>query len=766
MNAPLPHHLAAVWFADIVGYTAQSDSDEAVAQRLVQVFTTSTRSVATRYGGRVVKFLGDGALVEFPSTELAVRSAWALMTAFPQAAESGGFGEQRLRIGVHVGDVAQGADGDLFGDGVNVASRLQGMAEAGEVWVSEDVRRQLRQRREFAFESRGERTMKGFDRPIEIHAVEVAGEEDWVPIVPRQVAKSRPQGAADSVHWLHRLPRSALVAAAVGLMLLLGLAAWWLNREPSASPPDIPADPLPAAAVGESPDRSIAVLPFENLSPDSSDAFFAAGIADDIISALARNQDMEVISRTSTAQYEGTTKPMRQIAQELGVGNVLEGSVRRVGNRIRIVVQLIDARTDRHLWSETYDRELTDVFAVQSDIAQTVARALRVTMSAEASERIAAGGTQDVDAYALYLQGRNRLYTSQRDFERVEERIREAMRFFEDATRRDPSYAAAWAGLGMGYAYLAYSLERSFADSAESMASRALSIDSTSAQGYVALGWTRIVQGRDEESIDLALRALRFDPNNTEALFLAAGELWWLGRLDEALPLALKAVRLDPTQMGNYQAVASIYTDLQLYEEAEQWARRMTALEPENGVGHIYLADLALMRGDADGVAQELALARSLSPDDRTVLWKGFLHDAGRGDFEAARHAGELLAAGFAIEYRDDVLLGYCYERLGDRERAETLYESKGRSDRRLAEVENDDPMTYIELARLATVRGDEKEAIEWLGIAYDRGFRQLVILRLDPILAHLGADSEYRALVKRIENDVARMRERVGTRP
>ena len=757
MGAPHSHHLAAIWFADIVGYTTVSERSEALALGLVQILTRTVREVVAGHGGRVVKFLGDGAFAEFPSTDMAVRSACTLAHRFARAAAAEDLGEQKLRIGIHVGEVAQDEEGDLFGEGVNVASRIQALSEAGEVWVSDDVRRQLRQRAEFSFADRGQRMIKGIAQPLTVHEVTFEGAE-WVPPVETSTGS-----AADPV-WRGR-PGSrsrsiALAAAGAGVLATIALFSWiGQGRNGGGLLPPSTERTSVAAPIA---DRSIAVLPFENLSPDPDDAFFAAGIADDIISALARNPEMEVISRTSTAQYEGTTKPMRQIAQELGVGNVLEGSVRRAGNRIRIVVQLIDARTDRHLWSETYDRELTDVFAVQSDIAQSVARELDATLSAEASDWLAAGGTQDVDAYALYLQGRNRLYTAQREFEHVEERIREAMRFFKDATRRDPSYAAAWAGLGMGYAYLAYSREKSFADSAESMASRALSIDSTSAQGYVALGWTRIVQGRDKESIDLALRALRFDPNNTEALFLAAGELWWLGRLDEALPLALKAVRLDPTQMGNYQAVTSIYTDLQLYEEAEQWARRMTALEPENGVGHIYLADLALMRGNGDGAAQELALARSLSPDDRTVLWKGFLHDARRGDFQAARRAGQLLAAGFAIEYRDDVLLGYCYERLGDRERAEALYKSKERSDRRLAQAKNDDPMTYIELARLATVRKNKEEAIEWLGVAYDRGFRQLVILRLDPILANLEGDPNYRALVRRIEDDLSRMRERV----
>lgn len=388
MSASLPHHLAAVWFADIVGYTAQSDSDEAVAQRLIQVFAGSTKEVVARFGGRVVKFLGDGALVEFPSTELAVRSACALVTAFPQIADSDGLGERGLRIGLHVGDVAQSADGDLFGDGVNVASRLQGMADVGEVWVSDDVRRQLRQRREFAFESRGERTMKGFGGLIEIHAVEVVGEEGWIPSVSFYAPEPPDLERTDSPHWLHRSPRPVVLSLAVALIAILGLGAWWLGSISPTSNPVIPADPPPSIPAATEPDRSVAVLPFENMSPDPDDAYFADGIAEDVQFELARIHDLDVISRTSMSQYKNTSKPIPQIARELGVENVVEGSVRRSGNRIRIVVQLIDAQTDRHLWAETYDRELSDAFAIQTEIARKVAVALDAALTPEASVRI------------------------------------------------------------------------------------------------------------------------------------------------------------------------------------------------------------------------------------------------------------------------------------------------------------------------------------------------------------------------------------------
>ncbi len=762
MNAPLPHHLAAVWFADIVGYTAQSDSDEAVAQRLVQLFVTSTKEVAARYGGRVVKFLGDGALVEFPSTELAVRSAWALTTGFPRVTESGGLGERKLRIGVHVGDVAQGSDGDLFGDGVNVASRLQGMADAGEVWVSDDVRRQLRQRREFAFESRGERAMKGFDRPVEIHAVEVTGEHDWAPVIPRAVEGSRPQGEPDSVRWSYQPPRAALFTAAVGLMLLLGLGAWWLSRENGSSPADIPADPLPTVVAGASPDRSIAVLPFANLSPDSSDAFFAAGITDDILSALAKIPEMVVISRTSTAQYEGTTKPVHQIAEELGVRNVLEGSVRRAGNRVRIVAQLIDAKSDRHLWTETYDRELTDMFAVQTEIAEKVATALDAALSAEVSSQLAIVETKDPEAYALFLQGRELLLDAYEESESQSQKVRTAMSLFQRALERDPNYAAAWAGMGQAYVILGWSDDTAWADSASAMSRKAIEIDPTSSSGYLALAGAHSLVGQMTEGFAAIQRAAAFEPNDPDVMRFLAGSLYYMGRFDEALSQQLKLVRVEPREQLNTLQVATLYSLLEMYEEAEAWCRAGITQWPDRGLGYAALADIQFMRGDTKRAGQALDKALALSPTDIGVLYTNFLHKARSGDYAAARHSGEQLEPNWSEESMESAVLGYVYERLGNHARANALFSKKRRSDGLRLQTGTDDWYTYLEMARLEILADNKAEALRLLDGAYDHGMRDLYRIRIDPILALMEGDPEYARFVHRIEADVARMRERV----
>ncbi|HYO46464.1 MAG TPA: adenylate/guanylate cyclase domain-containing protein, partial [Gemmatimonadota bacterium] len=268
----LSHHLAAVWFADVVGYTRLSEENEGEAVRLVHGFQRVAREAVARYGGRVVKFLGDGALAEFPSTDMAVRSAEALIRAFAASAEAEGLASGELRVGVHVGDVVATEDGDLYGDGVNVASRIQAAGDPGEVWVSEDVRRQLRQRPEFRFESRGERELKGLKRPLAMHAVQVLDAATWTPpeaatAASERVGATEPAGRGagppkPAVHWTRRRALSLLGAGILIAVVALGASTWWLGRGPDS---------------GEA--RTVlAVLPFENLSGDEATEPFILGV--------------------------------------------------------------------------------------------------------------------------------------------------------------------------------------------------------------------------------------------------------------------------------------------------------------------------------------------------------------------------------------------------------------------------------------------------------------------------------------------------------
>ena len=312
--------LAAVWFADMVGFTPLADTDEDAALEAVAEFQAATRGAVEGRGGRVVKFLGDGALAEFASARGALEAALALCGSFPAGSGGGTRPATAVRVGLHVGEVASTADGDLYGDGINLAARFQSVADSGAVVVGEDAARALRHCRGFGFEPLGARTLKGYGEPIQVFVARTTG----------STAAGTP------------------IATAAG--------------------PVAPA----GAPAGES---SIAVLPFRNLSPDPDNEFFSDGVTDEILTSLAKLDGIKVISRTSVMRYKGTSKSLREIGRELGVSSVLEGSVRHAARRVRIAAQLVDATTDIQLWAERYDRDLDDVFAIQADVAQRIAEA-------------------------------------------------------------------------------------------------------------------------------------------------------------------------------------------------------------------------------------------------------------------------------------------------------------------------------------------------------------------------------------------------------
>ena len=728
------HHLAAVWFADLVGYTALSETNEGEAIRAVGRFQAIVRAVVQTHGGRLVKFLGDGALAEFPSTEQAVRSADALRADFARVAEAEGLSARELRIGVHVGDVAATADGDLYGDGVNVASRITTAADPGEVWVSEDVRRQLRQRPELRFAPRGEHALKGLRTPLKLHAVGIgesaAATAEERPI-PRRSRVASPR-------------RRALSYAGIGALLAILLigGAQFLDRGGSD--------------VGEA---SIAVLPFENLSPDAENEYFSDGITDDILTALSKVGDLRVISRTSTLQYKGTTKPIREIASELDVASVLEGTVRRSGNQVRITAQLIDAGTDEHLWAETFDRELTDVFAIQSEIAARIADELHVALSARENASIRAGETSSPEAYDLVLQARERLQSTGMG-EQVP-RTHSAIRLLRQALELDPGYARAHAALGDAYSWLVYADDRSWADSALAASERAIDLAPDLAAGHIALGWTRDALGQVEESLASFRRAIELDPNNAEARDGAASELYRLGRFDEQLEVLLPAVRRDPDDRGRYQDIALMYEVLGLPELADAWATEYERRSPNASYGHVLRHRMALARGDAAGMETEVRKAEALAPDRNDVRLGLILSAVIAGRYDEARRLFEAHNRERAFEYQMIIIPAFVEWETGNRAAADSLFREGERRSREVMARSPAEHESYVDLARIASVRGQIDAAVAWMEEAYAHGRRETGLLRVDPPLANALRDPRFQRVLQRMDADLARMREK-----
>ena len=577
----LSHHLAAVWFADVVGYTRLSETNEHEAVRLVHTFQRVVREVVTRHDGKVVKFLGDGALAEFPSTDQAVRSGSELLHAFAEAVKAEGLHNTELRIGVHVGDIVITDDGDLYGDGVNVASRIQAAAEPGEVSVSEDVRRQLRQRPEFRFESRGERELKGLERPLEIHAVEVLDEASWTPATPATAATAPKEEAAG--RWTRRHAVSLLGAGILIAVVALGASTWFLGRGSDAA----------------GSETVLAVLPFENLSGDEETEPFVLGVHDDLLTHLSRLGTFKVISRTTVMGYEGSTKSVPEIAKELGATTVLEGGVQRSGDRIRMNVQLIDARTDEHLWAEQFDRTLTagDVFAIQAEIAEQIAGALETALTPEQKADLARAPTENLEALDLYYQGlehyRNRSGYGFASARRAESTLTAAV-------EADPQFAAAWAALAQARAWQLRNGVETDTTGAHQALDRAVALAPEARETIVAEGVYLYYAKADFAEADERFQAaLSRWSEDAELLGLRSLVVRRLGRWEESLELGQRARAIDPRNPEVLAYLGETLDNLRRYDEAERIWDEVLTLTPRDGSSRYWKA-LLLLEGLGD----------------------------------------------------------------------------------------------------------------------------------------------------------------------
>jgi TolB-like protein/class 3 adenylate cyclase len=422
--------LAAILAADVVGYSRLVGHDEAgTVARLKALRKEFIEPLIADYRGRTVKLMGDGALVEFASAVDAVECAVAVQRGVAER-EAAAPEDRRIqfRIGVNIGDIIV-EDGDILGDGVNIAARLEALAEPGEICVSRTVHDHARAKVAFGFEPMGEHRVKNIAEPVTVYRV--------IP-EPGPLPKVLGLRRAGMRRWRLGL----LAAAAVVLLVAAGGAGLWLrsaDREPA--PPDQAATPVTASTAPvvapQTPldKHRLAVLPFANISADPEDEYFSDGMTEELISKLSRLRDLKVIARTSVMQYKGTGKGIAEIGRELQVGTVLEGSVRKAGDSLRITAQLIDVASQAHIWSQDYDRALDDVFAIQSAVAESVADALEVTLGPGEKHQLQKQGTQNLEAYQLYLQGLALFHRQ------TEDALKNSIVYFERALQHDPDFA-------------------------------------------------------------------------------------------------------------------------------------------------------------------------------------------------------------------------------------------------------------------------------------------------------------------------------------
>jgi TolB-like protein len=545
---------------------------------------------AAQYHGRVVKLMGDGTLMEFGSVVDAVLFAVEVQRAM--AERNAAIAEDRritYRVGINIGDIIVDGD-DIYGDGVNVAARLEGLADPGTVYVSGSVFNQVKGKVDLGFEDLGEHTVKNIPEPIQVFRVlldpDAAGKT--CGRTPRSSRQRR---------WL------AVAGGGVALLAIAGAVVWtqpWTpDRKPAA------ADGT-AVALADKP--SIAVLPFDNLSGDPQQEYFVDGMTDDLITDLSRISGLFVIARNSVYTYRGRTVKVREVSQELGVRYVLEGSVRKAGTRLRINTQLSDATTGGHIWAERFDRDLDDVFALQDEVVGKIVAALRVRLTEGERRSLARPYTNSVEAYDIYLRGL-------REFvQRSKEGNGNARALYEKAIALDPSFARAYAGLAWAHNrdFLNAWTETPETSLEQGMAfvNKAIALDDSLPLAHFVMGQVQLYHRNHEKSLAALTKALALDPNYADAYVVQGVVLNFAGRPDAALEAVNTAMRLNPHQPLAYLFIlGSVYFCLDRQEDAVDALKRALARNPSAQRPHMWLAAtyarLGLME-DAEWEAEEL----------------------------------------------------------------------------------------------------------------------------------------------------------------
>ncbi len=509
--------LAAILAADVAGYSRlMSEDEEGTLAALTAHLTELIEPCIAEHRGRVVKTTGDGLLAEFASVVDAVRCAVAFQDGM--AERNADTAEDRciaFRIGVNLGDVIV-QDDDVFGDGVNVAARLEGLAEPGGVCVSDMVHQGIGSRLDLSFDDLGPQRVKNIGDPVRAFRIRLAG---------------------------------AALAPAPG----------------QDETPPLPDKP------------SIAVLPFDNLSNDADQEYFADGITEDIITELSKISGLFVIARHSAFTYKGQSITLKQVGRDLGVRYVLEGSVRKAGTRLRITAQLIDAATDHHLWAERYDREIEDIFAIQDEVARHVADALAVALKPTEGERLDRPPTDNIEAYDLYLRTRATPWPPTR------ENVLSARSAYEHISEIDPSFVGGHAGRALTYAMaVVFGTSAEPATDAEiavSTAKKALALNAGFAQAHSALGLAYLASGEHDQAVASARTAVELQPSDADAHAFLGITLSFAGEGEEAVKAAESALRLDPQfKSGPYLNLLGISQFIAgRYSEAIEAYRRNVA---------------------------------------------------------------------------------------------------------------------------------------------------------------------------------------------
>jgi len=550
----LQRRLAAILSADVVGYSRLMGIDEAgTHSRLNALRRELIDPTIAAHSGRIVKLMGDGALVEFASAVDAVTCAIEIQRKLrdhdPSRSEADPI---RFRIGINVGDIIIDGE-DILGDGVNIAARIEGIAEPGGISISEDAWRQVQGKVATNFVDAGEQSLKNIARPVRVYRLDLARKAATASVVPR---------------------------------------------------------PMPA----QSDKPSIAVLAFTNMSGDPEQEYFSDGISEDIITDLSKLSEMHVIARNSSFTYKGKPVDVKQVGRDLGVRYVLEGSVRKAGNRVRVTGQLIDAESGAHIWADRFDRDLTDIFAVQDELTHEIISALKIKLSEGEKARIAGGGTKNVDAHDFFLRGRELVSGNKRD----REMFAEANTYLRRAIELDPNYAGPYAALAWAY-IMDYqnrwsdSPETSL-DQAERLVDEAIAKDDKDPFVHYVAALLGLWKKDYERWAHEADRALLLNPNYALALNARGLVHVYTGEPVKGIAYIEHAMRLDPAQQQYRHFLGTAYLVAGNYETSAAILKERVAITPTTDLSRALLASALGHLGRAEEAGQIWRELKEINP--------------------------------------------------------------------------------------------------------------------------------------------------------
>ncbi len=590
-------------FTDTVGYTASTQSNEGRTIDLLRQQTEVLRPIVALHQGREIKSTGDGFLVEFDSALKAVQCAVNIQRRLYERNSEGGLAPIRIRIGVHLGDVVQNGS-DILGDAVNIAARIEPLAEPGGVCVSGAIFEQVRTKVPDKFAKLPPQGMKGLQSPIDVYRM----------VLP-----------------------------------------WSDNGDGLSTADSSPVDP-----------NRLAVLPFANISPDPNDEYFADGLTEELIASLSLVPGLKVIARTSVIGYKKTEKSVSAIGKELGVGTIVEGSVRRAANRIRVTVQVIDVATSEHLWTSKYDDNLDDIFAVQSDIAAKVATSLPGSLEKARAPVPQLEKPTETEAYLAYLQGQTLMWRQD------EASLRQSIDFFQKSIRKDPTFARAYSGLSQAYVQLG---TEGFAPWIEAIklgrtaAEKASGIDPDLAEAHATRAELAFMADEPSDILNREVRrALELNPNLAQAHSILSAMAATFGVVEAYVLQAEEAYHLDPLSPETIRRLGDAYFLSNKSDEAVAHWKKTIELAPIHSWRG--LADHSILRGDLEQAEKYVAELERIAPtSDYAYLCRGYLSGV-KGDRPAAMNIiAKLNAAGLEGSSRRQSSVGFIYYALGDMDR-------------------------------------------------------------------------------------------------